>query len=37
LACDTGKHIDVIPVPYVFRYLSAELMAMGIKMRLEVR
>ncbi|KAH9444564.1 hypothetical protein MJO28_013414 [Puccinia striiformis f. sp. tritici] len=30
------NHMDVIAIPYVFRYLVAELMAMGIKIALQV-
>ena len=32
-----GGDMDVIAVPYVFRYLCAELASMGIKVSLEVR
>lgn len=32
-----GGDLDVIAVPYVFRYLCAELAAMGIAVSLEVR
>ncbi|KAJ3117269.1 hypothetical protein HK098_006309 [Nowakowskiella sp. JEL0407] len=34
--CETGKGIDVIAIPYVFRYLCTELAAMGVKLKLEV-
>lgn len=36
-ACGTGHGVDTIAIPYVFRYLSAELMAMGIRIRLDVQ
>ena len=32
-----GGDMDIIAVPYVFRYLCAELASMGIKVSLEVR
>jgi len=32
-----GGELDVVAVPYVFRYLCAELAAMGIAVSLEVR
>lgn len=32
-----GGDMDVVAVPYVFRYLCAELAAMGIAVALEVR
>jgi DNA-directed RNA polymerase I subunit RPA2 len=32
-----GSDLDVVAVPYVFRYLCAELAAMGIAVSLEVR
>lgn len=32
-----GGNMDVVAVPYVFRYLCAELAAMGIAVALEVR
>ncbi|KAJ3090585.1 hypothetical protein HK102_003291 [Quaeritorhiza haematococci] len=35
-SCGTSKGIDVVAVPYVFRYLCAELAAMNVKLRLEV-
>lgn len=31
--CKSSENIDVIAIPYVFRYLSAELMAMNIGMK----
>ncbi|KAL1923734.1 uncharacterized protein VTP21DRAFT_8714 [Calcarisporiella thermophila] len=34
--CRTGQYIDLVAIPYVFRYLATELMSMGIKMKLEV-
>ncbi|KAJ3080886.1 DNA-directed RNA polymerase I subunit rpa2, partial [Rhizoclosmatium hyalinum] len=36
LTCKTSKGIDVIAVPYVFRYLCAELVAMNVKLKLDV-
>ncbi len=33
--CKSSDHIDVIAIPYVFRYLSAELMAMNVGMKLQ--
>ncbi|KAJ3389524.1 hypothetical protein HDU84_008635 [Entophlyctis sp. JEL0112] len=36
LSCKTPRGIDVIAIPYVFRYLCAELMAMNVKIKLEV-
>jgi DNA-directed RNA polymerase I subunit RPA2 len=32
-----GGDLDVVAVPYVFRYLCAELAAMGIAVSLEVQ
>ncbi|KAJ1561936.1 hypothetical protein HK405_001686, partial [Cladochytrium tenue] len=37
LTCGTAKHIDVVAVPFVFRYLCAELVAMNIRLKLEVQ
>lgn len=34
--CKSSDDIDVIAIPYVFRYLSAELMAMNVGMKLQV-
>ncbi len=34
--CDRSDAIDVIAIPFVFRYLAAELMAMNIEIRLHV-
>jgi len=36
LSCGTGDHCVAVPMPYVFRYLAAELAAMGIKLKLEM-
>ena len=33
--CGDGGQIDVISVPYVFRYLVAELAAMNIRVKLD--
>jgi len=35
--CNTSKGIDVVAIPYVFRYLTTELMSMGIKLTLGVK
>ena len=35
LACPDGGHIEVVSVPYVFRYLVAELAAMNIRVDIE--
>ncbi|GMH19290.1 hypothetical protein Nepgr_021131 [Nepenthes gracilis] len=35
-ACQTSKGIENVAMPYVFRYLAAELAAMNIKMTLQV-
>jgi DNA-directed RNA polymerase I subunit RPA2 len=34
--CNTHKYIDLISVPYVFRYLCTELLSMKIKLKLEI-
>ena len=34
--CERGDALDVIAVPFVFRYLAAELMAMNIEIKLHV-
>ena len=36
ITCGHGKSIDVIAVPYVFRYLCTELTAMNVRLKLEV-
>lgn len=36
LSSGKGKDMDVIAVPYVFRYLCAEMAAMGIKISVAV-
>ena len=36
-SCHTAKGIVIVPIPYVFRYLATELMAMGVKMNLDVK
>ncbi|KAJ3116756.1 hypothetical protein HK100_000981 [Physocladia obscura] len=36
LTCKTSKGIDVIAIPYVFRYLCAELVAMNVKLKLDI-
>ncbi|XP_046846262.1 DNA-directed RNA polymerase I subunit RPA2-like [Xenia sp. Carnegie-2017] len=35
--CETSEHIKVLSLPYVFRYLVAELGAMNIKVSLDVK
>ncbi|KAL7753220.1 hypothetical protein RI367_000995 [Sorochytrium milnesiophthora] len=35
--CGHGKKIDVVAVPYVFRYLCTELMAMGIRLKMDIK
>ena len=35
--CETPSGIDVVAIPYVFRYLATELLAMNIRMKLEVQ
>ena len=37
VTCGKTEGIDVIAVPYVFRYLCSELVAMGVKLRLNVK
>ncbi|KAJ3045414.1 DNA-directed RNA polymerase I subunit rpa2 [Rhizophlyctis rosea] len=37
VTCGKTEDIDVIAVPYVFRYLCSELVAMGVKLRLNVK
>lgn len=34
--CDSCNHIDIIAVPYVFRYLCTELVAMNVRLTLEI-
>ncbi|KAJ1676648.1 hypothetical protein EV182_007764, partial [Spiromyces aspiralis] len=34
--CRTADHISMIAVPYVFRFLATELMAMNIKLQVSV-
>jgi DNA-directed RNA polymerase I subunit RPA2 len=35
--CQHGKSIDVIALPYVFRYLATELLAMNIRLTLDIK
>ncbi|KAF7727777.1 DNA-directed RNA polymerase I subunit rpa2 [Apophysomyces ossiformis] len=35
--CNTSKGIDLVAIPYVFRYLTTELMSMGIRLTLGVK
>ncbi|KAI8978122.1 hypothetical protein BDB01DRAFT_800873 [Pilobolus umbonatus] len=35
-SCGTSRGIDLIAIPYVFRYLATELMSMGIKLNLGI-
>ncbi|KAL3820061.1 hypothetical protein ACJIZ3_005966 [Penstemon smallii] len=37
VACNTSKGMETIAKPYVFRYLAAELAAMGVKMNLQLK
>lgn len=37
LNCQSGANICVIQIPYVFRYLAAELMAMNVKLTLNIK
>jgi DNA-directed RNA polymerase I subunit RPA2 len=34
--CDSGENIDIVAIPYVFRYLCTELVAMNVKLRVEI-
>ncbi|KAI9139918.1 hypothetical protein BKA69DRAFT_1030032 [Paraphysoderma sedebokerense] len=35
--CDSSEGVEVVAIPYVFRYLCTELMAMGIRLKLDVK
>jgi len=35
-ACDSSDHVELLPFPYVFRYLVAELAAMNIKTSMDI-
>ena len=35
--CETGKHVERVALPFVFRYLAVELAAMYIKCTLGVK
>ncbi|CAM8894110.1 unnamed protein product [Rhodiola kirilowii] len=35
-ACKTSKGMETVAMPYVFRYLAAELASMNIKMKLQL-
>ncbi|KAL0092040.1 hypothetical protein J3Q64DRAFT_1674279 [Phycomyces blakesleeanus] len=35
-SCGTSKGIDLVAIPYVFRYLTTELMSMGIRLTLGI-
>lgn len=35
--CETHKYIKTVPLPFVFKYLVAELTAMNIKVMLDVK
>ena len=37
LHCNSGRHIEIVSIPYVFRYLVAELAAMNIKVEMDVK
>ncbi|KAI9205077.1 uncharacterized protein BJ171DRAFT_82715 [Polychytrium aggregatum] len=34
--CATSSGIEIVPIPYVFRYLCTELVAMNVKLKLDV-
>jgi DNA-directed RNA polymerase I subunit RPA2 len=34
--CDSGSNIDIIAIPYVFRYLCTELVSMNVKLVVEL-
>jgi DNA-directed RNA polymerase I subunit RPA2 len=34
--CDSKNHIEIIAIPYVFRYLCTELVSMNVKLSIEV-
>eukprot|EP00252_Welwitschia_mirabilis_P017700 TRINITY_DN3920_c0_g2_i1.p1 TRINITY_DN3920_c0_g2~~TRINITY_DN3920_c0_g2_i1.p1 ORF type:complete len:1013 (-),score=180.62 TRINITY_DN3920_c0_g2_i1:147-3080(-) len=34
--CESSRHVETVAMPYVFRYLTAELAAMNIKMALKI-
>jgi DNA-directed RNA polymerase I subunit RPA2 len=36
MVCNTPDHVDIIAIPYVFRYLCTELAAMNVKLKLDV-
>lgn len=36
VSCQTSKGMETVAMPYVFRYLAAELAAMNIKMTLQL-
>ena len=35
--CETGKYLQKVALPYVFRFLSTELAAMNIKCTLSIQ
>lgn len=35
--CESAKGVVIVPIPYVFRYFATELMAMGVKLTMEVK
>ena len=37
VACKKSDAIELVAIPFVFRYLAAELMAMNINLRLDVK
>jgi len=36
-SCETSKGIELIAVPYVFRYLTSELISMNIRLNLTIK
>jgi len=35
--CKTGEHVELITMPYVLKYLAAELASVNIKMKMEFK
>jgi len=36
-SCETSRGIELIAVPYVFRYLTSELISMNIRLNLTIK
>ncbi|KAH6563985.1 hypothetical protein BASA50_010979 [Batrachochytrium salamandrivorans] len=36
MTCETSRGIEVVAIPYVFRYLCTELVAMNVRLRLDI-